>query len=156
MISNQVAKSVHNMRNRNFIDAAVKDTQSWIESSCMRNDPSEKIKNGWNVTKEDLKSGGKECPQYEKHEFHQVAKSANNKQIMNTECQWYMDMKKNVAERPLIFWQGPLVWWGDKTEKQRYWLHYVEMIRKYSHHTKWGGVSLSVEEYPGRQRSCLL
>jgi len=72
MISNQVAKSVHNMRNMNFMasGAGVKDTKRSIESSCMRNDPSEKIKSGWNVTKEDLKSGGKECPQYEKHEFH--------------------------------------------------------------------------------------
>jgi len=32
----------------------------------MRNDPSEEIKNGWNVTKEDLKSGGKEYQQYQK------------------------------------------------------------------------------------------
>jgi len=59
------------MRNMNIMDAVVKDTKSWIESSCMRNDHSEKIENGWNMTKEDLKSGGKECPQYEKHEFHE-------------------------------------------------------------------------------------
>jgi len=63
-----VAKSVHNMRNMNF----------------MRNDHSEKIKNGWNMTKEDLKSGGRECQQYQ------------TMQIMNAEGQ-DMDMKKKCG-----------------------------------------------------------
>jgi len=35
----------------------------------MRNNPSEKIKNGWNMTKEDLKSGGKEYQQQTDNDY---------------------------------------------------------------------------------------